>query len=103
MWPPGALPHPTVSCKIFISDMFPPPSCRTRDYIWCFSHLLQCHHVHGGGQRGDDHPHPQLPPQDQPDPPHALLGETLEPDIGDLTSHSAMIATKSIYTENDWI
>ena len=40
-----------------------------------FSYILQRNNVHGGGQRGDDHPDPQLSPQEPADPHYALLGE----------------------------
>ena len=37
--------------------------------------LLQRHHVHGGRQRSDHHPHPQLSPQEDGDPRDACVGE----------------------------
>ena len=41
-----------------------------------FSNLLQCHNVHGGSQRGDDHPDPELSSQEPADTHNAILGET---------------------------
>ena len=46
------------SSLVPINTLPPPPNIEP-----VFRDLLQLHHVHGGLQRGHNHPRPQLPPQ----------------------------------------
>ena len=51
--------------------------------------ILQLHHVHGGEQCGHHHHGPELPPQAQGDPHHALLGPDAVPSISSMVADDA--------------
>ena len=55
-----------------------------------FSNIFQRHHVHGGSQRGDHHPHPQLPPQKD--------GHSRDAGVGKGQSHHITHNTKHLGT-----